>query len=83
VLGREQNTSRVRDGAAQESLVEIGSWSYAGRGHNNDGENWLAVSLAIRRSEWRTLSWEERDVVPAHQDRPLPSAEAAMQGAEA
>jgi hypothetical protein len=45
---------------AEEFVVDIGSWSYAGRGHNNDGERWLAVSLAIRRSEWRTLSWEER-----------------------
>src|SRR5207302_11418824 len=46
--------TEVRRGEeAKEFVVDIGSWSYAGRRHNNDGERWLAVSLAIRRSQWR------------------------------
>src|SRR5205823_4826971 len=34
---------RRGDGAG-DFVVEVGSWSYAGRGHQSDGDMWLAVS---------------------------------------
>jgi len=58
---RTDGEAGIEGDADRGCVVTVGSWSFAGRGYDNDGDAWLAASLVVRRSEWRRLSWDERD----------------------
>jgi hypothetical protein len=59
-LRQDRHHHQARRAGRDPDQPSIGHWTYSGRGHQTDGDTWLAENHQLSRAQQRRIAWEER-----------------------